>query len=783
MAVAPPQDAVDATTEYLDTLASKMEADQRKGRTPDFSGYTLDAITKPEHRFCAPIGRDEPLYWNDSNGRVMVHAGPQFRLRTRSTSRLAGVTWHGHSTGKMRSGPVDSCKWKLPTYKGMRYTERGVTKATHGDMVTYGMQGSPQGMHGAHIIHPWNPSNEAMDPEIEELFKEHAIDFATILEEHAPELAAMQKRIMVNANATDYCLDDTCYAMSFAISISYVASPHQDTHEILLSAILFVCRERVDDWAFQAGPYPIMLPNEPGMARLVILDSVRVWHGTLASMNPDGSVRDHSNVGSVLLMDHNMMQAISKEKMEQKRTTIAGFVPGYESIQGTVPQILLQRVMALITDKSQNVFQFGINHIPTFKLFSTPTGFADALASRPTGLVFDCGNDYLQILRDYPELMHECQWVFLARGNTSHHKQVRIFLENWGMHPIFDNGKYEVWVSAQHLDMEALNATPSPTARGTNAAVTIQSVFRGMRARRETRSEAQQPSTQPTTQPTFKTIRAFAPGYWNGSRFVAPGTILDGRVDEFELYDADGTTLVKNLGKEASEQVIVRRALDLLTTDRELTIVEFGGNIGRNAIQILLWLVKKGRGILHVFEPRRELCKVLRKNVAYVMAARGYPQEERNALIARHLVVHEGALADGPLFMEKFDPTACLKSKTFRERRSESDVEINCITDFDVRPDVVVFDCEGAAPSILSANGGKIGTIEMPNHGMVYDGWINHFTKQPLIPLVMMPCESTPYGSTDRMVIVNSIVPYEPGKRERRGRGSRVAARPVRVGG
>ena len=70
-------------------------------------------------------------------------------------------------------------------------------------------------------------------------------------------------------------------------------------------------------------------------------------------------------------------------------------------------------------------------------------------------------------------------------------------------------------------------------------------------------------------------------------------------------------------------------------------------------------------------------------------------------------------------------------------------------------------------PDHPNGHGGKISTIEMPNHGMVIDGWINHFTKQPLIPLVMMPCESTPYGATDCMVIVNSIVPYEPRKRER----------------
>ena len=54
--------------------------------------------------------------------------------------------------------------------------------------------------------------------------------------------------------------------------------------------------------------------------------------------------------------------------------------------------------------------------------------------------------------------------------------------------------------------------------------------------------------------------------------------------------------------------------------------------------------------------------------------------------------------------------------------------------------------------------GGKIDAMDLPNHGMVYKGWVDHFTKQPSTPLVVMPGEV--YGRTDLMVIVNSIVPY-----------------------
>ena len=62
---------------------------------------------------------------------------------------------------------------------------------------------------------------------------------------------------------------------------------------------------------------------------------------------------------------------------------------------------------------------------------------------------------------------------------------------------------------------------------------------------------------------------------------------------------------------------------------------------------------------------------------------------------------------------------------------------------------------------------GQIRAMELPNHGMVLRHWVNHFTKQPSMPFVVMPCYDMAYGRTDRMVIVNSIVPYELKKRLR----------------
>ena len=63
-------------------------------------------------------------------------------------------------------------------------------------------------------------------------------------------------------------------------------------------------------------------------------------------------------------------------------------------------------------------------------------------------------------------------------------------------------------------------------------------------------------------------------------------------------------------------------------------------------------------------------------------------------------------------------------------------------------------------PDHPNGHGGKIRALELPNHGMVLQGWVDTFTNQPSMPRVMMPCDDMAYGRTDKMVIVNSIVPY-----------------------
>ena len=73
----------------------------------------------------------------------------------------------------------------------------------------------------------------------------------------------------------------------------------------------------------------------------------------------------------------------------------------------------------------------------------------------------------------------------------------------------------------------------------------------------------------------------------------------------------------------------------------------------------------------------------------------------------------------------------------------------------------------GHLPDHPNGHGGKIRAMDLPNHGMVFRGWVDHFTKQPSIPKVLMPSDDMAYGRTDCMVIVSSIEPYEPHKRAR----------------
>ena len=64
-------------------------------------------------------------------------------------------------------------------------------------------------------------------------------------------------------------------------------------------------------------------------------------------------------------------------------------------------------------------------------------------------------------------------------------------------------------------------------------------------------------------------------------------------------------------------------------------------------------------------------------------------------------------------------------------------------------------------------NGLPMLTMQVPNHGKVFTGWVKQLTMQPTIPLVILPTSDGDSGlSDDRMVIVHSIVPFHKRARE-----------------
>ena len=311
-----PDDAtVERANAHLETLVQPM----LRGK---MDGYT--AATLMETGLFTAVDVDREHHWVSGDGYTQLLSTMEFPA-PKSTRRLGGVIWSGFAADT-------SARNKLHEFRGMRYTVRGETKAMHSDMVCYGLNGAQRGLSGLpaeqrRYPHPYNPGGLEMSEEARELFVDHAEDFTTVLEKYAPALVDSKRRVVASAAADRYSISEKAPAFAFAISISYVASPHDDHRETHPSAILFVCRESVHDWVFQAGPYLIRLPSTPGMARLVVLNGVSVKHGTCYStINPD-----HANLGSVLLMEHDMMVEISKWNVDHGRlhTTMSAFAPGY----------------------------------------------------------------------------------------------------------------------------------------------------------------------------------------------------------------------------------------------------------------------------------------------------------------------------------------------------------------------------------------------------------------------------------------------------------------------
>ena len=142
----------------------------------------------------------------------------------------------------------------------------------------------------------------------------------------------------------------------------------------------------------------------------------------------------------------------------------------------------------------------------------------------------------------------------------------------------------------------------------------------------------------------FLSMRVFCGvnGYYN-TPYVKASTLCE-PLHSFSLTLPDGSTRM-NGDHEGSEQAITHRLIQMTRdTDGPQHIVEFGGGIGGNTIQIAKQL--RPGDTLTVYEPRRELGPIIEQN----MSASLTPTQRSR------VTLNEGTLSLTPLSMPPFDP-------------------------------------------------------------------------------------------------------------------------------
>lgn len=147
----------------------------------------------------------------------------------------------------------------------------------------------------------------------------------------------------------------------------------------------------------------------------------------------------------------------------------------------------------------------------------------------------------------------------------------------------------------------------------------------------------------------------------------------------FTLRNAAGA-LVRNTNHEAQEQLIVHRFLR-----PDDTVLEFGGGIGAQSIQINKTLRGAARARHHVFEPQAALARIV--------AANG------RAHGCAYKVVH-GALSRTPLRVPAYDPGA-RKWIFVRTSPDARGPRVPTVRTLPVVPTALVADCEGCLGKVL----------------------------------------------------------------------------------
>ena len=148
----------------------------------------------------------------------------------------------------------------------------------------------------------------------------------------------------------------------------------------------------------------------------------------------------------------------------------------------------------------------------------------------------------------------------------------------------------------------------------------------------------------------------------------------------FWLTNAEGQR-IRNTNHESSEQFLVHRYLE-----PDDAVLEFGGGIGTNSIQICKTLGPKGRHV--VFEPQEVLADLIRKN------------GRDNGC---DLTVVHGTLSRSPLYVPPFRPSTrewiFVKTSTNPGRGR---TRVPNKTRLPFKPTAIVMDCEGAGLQILT---------------------------------------------------------------------------------
>ena len=148
----------------------------------------------------------------------------------------------------------------------------------------------------------------------------------------------------------------------------------------------------------------------------------------------------------------------------------------------------------------------------------------------------------------------------------------------------------------------------------------------------------------------------------------------------FTLYDTRGE-LIRNTNHEAHEQFVVHRFLR-----RDDSVIELGGGIGTNSIQINLTLSGRARSNHYVFEPQAELASLVRSN--------------GRLHGCKFKVVHGVLSRDKNVRVPVFNPDP--KSWIFvRADASASGPIVPSVVTLPIHPTVIVADCEGCFHKVL----------------------------------------------------------------------------------